>query len=167
MSDFDLRALIRDAFEDTPEPREVWQKVRAGLNEETVWLAVDVMGPDFCRLIGGGQRREAITPAGAERMVHESRSGIGTPKREAACRDRWERAMCKPLPLGTDGKVPAKMLGDCTPDDCLTAAQIRRSTAQATITRAEKFERLAEKMRMHRAKCVRDLEPTLFWEAMR
>lgn len=167
MSDFDLRALIRDAFEDTPEPREVWQKVRAGLNEETVWLAVDVMGPDFCRLIGGGQRREAITPAGAERMVHESRSGIGTPKREAACRDRWEQAMRKPLPLGTDGKVPAKMLGDCTPDDISTAEQIRRRIAGSIIVRADQLAKLREAMRINRAKCVRDLEPTLFWEAMR
>lgn len=163
MTDFDLRALIRGAFADTPDHREAWDKVRANLDAETVWLAIDAMGPDYCRRFGGMRRQAALSSI--ESAAARKERGVGAPRKAAAFSKRWAKAMETSIPLSDDGSL-TKRLGDCAPDEVRFAAQIRRTNEKANRVWAERFEALAEKMRIHRAAVVSALDPNYFWEAM-
>lgn len=162
MSAFDLDALVRSALDETPDPREMWAKVRADLDAETVWLAIDAMGPDFCRKVAGQKRGNSLSSL---RANSGSESRPGRPRKADAFDARWVKAMDAAMPLSDDGKL-TKRLGDCAPHEVLRAAAIRRKNEQANRVWAERFEALAEKMRIYRASTVSALEPSYFWEAM-
>ncbi|HEX8781367.1 MAG TPA: hypothetical protein VF728_09410 [Nocardioides sp.] len=156
--DFDLDDLIASALADTPDPRAAWEKVESGLDAATVWAAVRKMGPTYASNVAGRSRVRVLS------VAHLSRAG--SPRKADAARHRWEQAMASSVPLSLDGSS-TKFLGDCSGDDVLTAASIRRQMEARNRVWAERFEALAEKMRCHRAPNVRELDVELFWEAMR
>jgi hypothetical protein len=154
-----LRELVRAACAETPDPREVWSKVRAQLDDETVWDAVDVMGPDYCRNLAGSMRTAALSNSPG-RLTKTS-----TPKARAAYEDQWRKALATSIPLSEDGSA-AKFLGECTMPDLLAAAAIRRKNEARNRIWAERFEGLAQKMKAHRATSVSMLAPEVFFEVM-
>lgn len=158
---FDLHALIRDAFEETPNHFEAWTIVQAHLDAETVWLAVAQMGPDYVR--------HMATPAkwartGRKTPTKNSRRMPGTPRKKAAADERWRHAMALPVRLSDDGKLQ-KLLGECLLHEVRVIAERRHKQAADLVAMAERFDRVAEKMRVYRATKVSDLDPGLFWEA--
>lgn len=155
MSDFDLRQLVADelATSAVADPAVVADHVLKQVPDEHLRDALATCLP-------GWVSRVAHRPL--NRSASASKLG-----RSRKCDDQaWYRGILRRrLEVGQDGRE-WKFLGDCTRDDVLRAAQVRRDQAAANLAVAAQLEKLAEKMRVFRASTVADLDAGLLAEVL-
>lgn len=151
-AEFDLRLLVREELATSPvaDPHVVAEHVAKQVPDEHLRDALRACLPEFVRIIGHGS---VTTPRAS-----------GAP-RSAKCDDQaWYRGVLRRrVEVGQDGRE-WKFLGECTLDDVLRAAEVRREMAAANAAAADQFDRLAGKMRTFRAATVADLDAGLLGE---
>ena len=155
---FDLRLLIREELETNPsaDPYVVAAEVAKRVPDHRLREVVDYCLVRVVKEVAGVARHTAMhPPASGLRPVggRSERWGAVKVLRSRLCVDPDEREW--------------KFLADATRDDVLRAADVRRQQAAANAAWAERYERLAEKMRVYRAATVSDLPPDAIEEAMR
>lgn len=151
----EVRAMIRQIVQASsdPDPARVAEEVLAAMPESLRADALRVALPVLVRQMVSSARSMS------HRQWFEYKK---RPNREAA----WRRQVLRTrLALSTDERH-WKFLGECSRDDVLAASAIRRDQAASNIAKAERLERLAEKMRVHRSKVVEDLDALLLAECL-
>lgn len=150
MSDYDIRAAVREVIEETDltSPEEIAGKVAESVPARQLRPVLADVLRDFVRLELGRERRHNVTvPA---------RSA----KRDAIVEygQRWLRDR-----VSVAGEW--QMVGDCTRDDCLTIAAERRENARRNESAAQVWEARAALLTKHRARRLADLPATALGEA--
>lgn len=155
-ADFDLKAVVADAIAlaGSPDPVIVSKLALDAIDPADAHAALAIVLPLYVR--------NAMRNAAVATRPHAEPGKVD----ERTCRKARAYLARYSVALSTDER-DRKWLGDCTYDDLLTAAGIRRNKAAETIAEAEKFERLAEKMRVNRASVVSELSDEAIAEAFR
>lgn len=147
-----LRTLIRDtiADADSADPVEIAEVVadrvparqrRDALAYCLAPLVADMLREQHNRAMDDLSRARRTPTASAKVAAFQS---LG---------DAWRRALDTFLPTA-DGR---KRLADCTRDDLLFAARVRRDQAAASVAHAENYEAWAAVMKKHRVMHMGDL----------
>lgn len=148
----DLRARIREIALTEPDPARITERILRSLTAPEFRVVATVALHDFVRrAIQNGVC--AATPA----RTYETPTGGRTPSpKVAALRDWLERQLLRPLCVDEAARS-WKHLGDCTADDLLVAAAIRRRKAAETLDEAERYEDVAKAVEHAGVATVREL----------
>lgn len=152
---FDLRQLIRDVAEsiEDPSPHAVAAATLDKVADEDLRDALAETLGDYCRAVLG---RTTL-----RRLYDESPMDAGPVSSRKSAAAAWLRSLDKHLRdrvnVGTVTAPEWKFLGQCTRDDLLYAAGIRRRLADENTAAAGWYERLAEEMARAKAPRVADL----------
>lgn len=159
MTDFSLRQHVRAILTDSTmaDPRELAAEAFARIPAEDYGTALQQCLPDVVREEIRHSRNFA--PAGA--MTEQPRAiGSGAKarpsKKVASIRAMWQEKLRERIHTGP---APSdwRLLGDCTVDELMFAAEERRAMAARNEAKAEEYADLAEAVRTAGVQRVRDL----------
>lgn len=157
-TDFDFRAVLLDELEEHGhDPRAAFIAACDRVPDHLLRDVLKTWAWSRARTTITGYRdslAHKVTTTNPRRL--EGRS-----KKQAAL-DEYQEWLSMPEWIAPGRDVP---FGDCTRDDLMAAAQMRREQADANIAEAEKREKLASSMSGKDR--VRDLPEDLVREAMR
>lgn len=152
MTDFDLRALVRQqvATTDEPDPAILWQRIVDAVPDEHLREALLQVGAGLVTAEVRQLRNDAITEQAA-----------GRPNRWKQYGSVYRGLLASRVSTGEGWKF----LADCTRDDLLYAAQSRRDHAAAVLATANFYEGLVGKLDTFGATTVGDLPPDAWGSA--
>jgi hypothetical protein len=151
-SNFDLRAAVAKVLDtsDLAEPDEIASKVAENVAARDLRSALALALVPYVRIQMDNSRRSNVILNGDSDV--QRKQSARSPK-VAAIRDAWAAALRDRVHV-SDGW---KLLGDCTYEDLLFAAEERREKARQNVARAERFEWLAERLQANGVARVADL----------
>jgi hypothetical protein len=155
----DLRAAIRDLGVVDPDPAHVAKKILDGLSNAEAQVIAALTLPDYARRVLG--QPYPVTPPeeqeqpGREPPVYLTARGEETPSwRTAMIRDHVDAQLMRRV----HGVNEHKHLGDCTEDDLVATAEMRRKKAAEVRAEAEWFDGILAALRDDpKATVVREL----------
>lgn len=158
-TEFNLRALVREvaAASKAADPGDLAEEVFPKIPRKEMASAVREMLRTYVRIVLGESRS----------VGHLAQEGVGSPGDDvsrtagrslkvAAIREAWRARLTDRIHTGP-ASTAWKLLGDCTADDLLFAADERRHVAERTLSRAVFYERLAEVVKDHGVTSVKEL----------
>jgi hypothetical protein len=169
MSDFSLNELIESSWESGPDPDDIAAKVEPQIPDSELRGVVRML---LTRYIANSKPRLAQVINGRWSDEPDPQPARQQPKAPA----RQQRSS-KVAAIREHGRFLRlsvsvaqrewKRMEDCTYDDLLYAAQLRRHKASQTVSAAEQYEELAELLQVHNADTVGDLPKSVLDEFLR
>jgi hypothetical protein len=158
VSDFDLRALVREILDSSPatDPATLAKEVAARVERRDVRAALEQAMP---ALVSSMVTRARSTSPGGHLACdpHATPAAGGNPSRKvAAIREWWQQRLAERISVGSDPSA-WKFLGDCTAPDLEFAASVREDRARSHAARAAEYRGLAAALRDSGSPTVRDL----------
>lgn len=146
MSEFDLRAVVRETLSSSPaaDPAALAEHVLDRIAVEDYGQALRQTLRTYIREAIGQQRMSAPVPT----------PRVNASWKVEAIRASWKRALANRMCVA-DGEW--KTLADCTAQDLLFVAKERRVAAAKNLATAETYESLAQLMESQGAAVVADL----------
>lgn len=142
----DLRARIHEYALTEPNPGVVTSQLLGELTTPEYRVVAFASLHEFVRRVMA-HPTASVGDAPARESSNGSRPHGGSSKVKGI-RDWVARGLLKPVFLGAgveEGEEEKyKYFKDCTADDCMTAAAIRRRKAEQTVAEAERFEASAQ-----------------------
>jgi hypothetical protein len=162
MTDFNLRALIRDVCDNSTiaDPqmlaKEVNRRIKRGERDAALEQALPVLVQHTISL-----SRSRTSPGHSGTDTQTSGAGGFNPSRKVArIRETWKRMLRDRINIGPE-LGDWKFLADCTAIDLSYAAAIREDHAKRNVTRAAQYRNLAELLTKHGVRTVAELPETV------
>jgi hypothetical protein len=153
VSDFNLRQVVRDVLAGSvmADPRQLAAEVFARVPVEEYGAALAQCLPDLVREEIRDSRNRTVEPMAEQPTGRPARSA-----KVAGIRDWWQTKLRERVHVGP---APSDwlLLGDCSFDDLMFAAEERRTIAARNSAKAAEFAALAEAVRDAGVTRVRDL----------
>lgn len=155
----DLRARIRDLAAIEPDPAVVSERILGSLGAAEYRVVAITTLHDYVRRVMAHPAGAMVDPQPSQspETPNERRPNGGSWKVQGI-RDWVARELLKSVFVGDDAEDRYKHLKDCTADDCLNAAAIRRQKAEQTIGEAERFEACAKAVKDNGVTWVGELD---------
>ena len=158
MSDFDLRALIREVADASAvaDPGVLVAEVSARIGSRDRAAALDQCLRSVVIQTLSQMRMSSNSPGGhPARDTHATAAAGGSPSSKVAgIREYWRGVLRERISVG-DGEW--KFLAECTETDLDFAAGLREDHAARTLAQAERLRRLGKLLVEHGADTVGDL----------
>jgi hypothetical protein len=141
MSDFNLRAAVRDVIDSTDlaDPRDVAAKVAESIPSRDLRRALTEALATFVRVEFGRGRMTSGRPAADETEHASARSAKVAAFRKHA--EQWRKKLRDRVHVGGSHWL---LLADCSYENLTLAAEERRQLAAANAVAAERYERYAK-----------------------
>jgi len=157
---FSLRALVREVIESgVIGPEAVAAEVAGRVNNKLLRDALGEALVVYARHEIDLDRRGNVILSGAGQGNSGQSSKVAAIREHA---ERWRRALADQVNTADGYKV----LGECTYDDLMFAAEQRRAVAARTLAKADQFESLALLLKRHGAETVAELPETVLADEM-
>lgn len=167
MSDeFNLRALIREVADSSTiaEPELLAREVSRRVGRNDVYAALDQALPTLVRAML--TRTPLMLPGGQAGSENQSNIAAGVPNRSRkvqGIRSMWAAQLRERICVGPK---TYKFFGDCTFEDLTTAAATREEHARQNAQSAFRLHSLADLVRRHGVKTVRELPDSILNDAL-
>lgn len=155
---FSLRAIVREVIDGSTitDPGEVAAEVDRRVPDEHVREAMN----EGLRALVREVFRAGGIPPGVREAPRPGRAPVaplkGRSAKRKAINDSWKRVLEKRVHVGPDPSA-WKLMGDCAYDDLMFMAEERRAIAARTLSRADRYEALADLLKLHGVEQVREL----------
>jgi hypothetical protein len=149
MTDFSLRALVRNVLDETDltSPDEIAEKVAASIPKDQLRAVLAMTLRDFVRVEmtrvrSAGQNDDKAQPRPANRSA-----------KVTAIRDAAPKWMRERVYVGTTWKL----LAECTYDNLMFLVADRSALAAQNSAAADRYQKIADAVKRARVACVADL----------
>jgi hypothetical protein len=148
MTDFSLRALVRNVLDETDltSPDEIAEKVAASIPKEQLRAVLALTLRDFVRIEMTRSRSAGQNDEKQPRPANRS-------AKVSAIRDAAPKWMRERVYVGTTWKL----LAECTYDNLMFLVADRSALAAQNQAAAERYQKIADAVKRARVACVADL----------
>lgn len=171
MSDeFNLRALIREVADTSTiaDPDTLAKEVASRIGRNHVRAALEQALPSLVQAMLSRQRGSFVVPGDQMRVGPQGLDVAGAPtpnrsRKVQGIRSMWAAQLRERICVGPK---TYKFFGDCTFEDLTTAAATREEHARQNAQSAFRLHSLADLVRRHGVKTVRELPDSILSDAL-